>query len=186
MWKRLSPRARIALWLIVTLSIFLALLLSVWGIVSLFTAQSRERGTVTFTYGIGLRRDPSVEGERAVYMPNGVPYADFTLLSTAYPFSQSGNEEEIRYVIKTADGVYDTVTFFYDSRKATVNGMHVTLSSPVRQQGKKVLVPCEFITSYMDGITVTVTEEKIRVIYEEGRVSLRPSIDEIKPIETLE
>lgn len=186
MWRRLSPRARLALWLIVTLAIFLALLAAVLGIVSLFTLQSRERGTVSFTYGIGLRRDPSVEVEKHVYMPSGIAYADFTRLSAAYPFSQSGSEEEIRYVIRKSDGAYDTVTFFYDSRKAIVNGMHITLPSPVRRHGQSVLVPCEFISSYMSGITVTVTEEKIRVIYEEGKVSLRPSIDEITPIEIIE
>ena len=183
MWRRLSPRERIAVWLIVTLAIFLALLLSVVGVVSLFTAQSRESGSVTFTYGVGLRRDPSVSGDRVVYMPNGVPYADFTRLSAAYPFSKSGNESEIRYVIQTADGAYDTVTFYYGSRKAIVNGTHITLSAPVRQNGTAVLVPCEFITSYMNGVTVTVTEGRIRVIYDEGKVSLKPSIDIISPVE---
>ncbi len=186
MWKHLSARARIALWLIVTFAIFLMLLLSVLGIASLFTADSRERGMVTFTYGTGLRRDPSVQADRHIYMPQGVPYADFTYLSSACFFAQSGNEEEIRYVIKTGEEAYDTVTFFYDSRKAIVNGMHITLSSPVRLYGKSVLVPCEFIVSYMDGVTVTVTDEKIRVIYEEGKVSLRPSLNPIAPIEISE
>ena len=183
MWKRLSQKARLAIWFITACVIFLALLLLMYGLFSLFTAQSREGEGVTFTYGIGSRRDSSVEGEKNVYMPNGVPYANFTLLSKAYPFSQSGDEDEIRYLIEVDDDVYDTVTFYYDSRKAVVNGMHITLSSPVKRCTSGVMVPCEFVENYMDGISLEITEEKIRVSYEEGKVSLKPSLHPISPIE---
>ena len=176
MQKRLSPRARLTLWMITACTIFLALLLLVLGIVSLFMVQSKGGKTVTFTCGTGSRRDPSYEQERGIYMPQGTAYADFTQLSVGCFYATSGTENEIRYVIKTSEGVYHTVTFFYDSRKAVVNGTHITLTAPVRRYGQSVLVPCEFITFYMEGVTATVTEESIRVIYEEGRVSLKPSL----------
>ena len=182
MWQRLSLRTKAAVWLIVTFSVFLALLLSVVGIVSLFTAQSRERGTVTFTYGTGSRRDFSVEGAKSAYMPNGVPYADFSRLSTAYPFLTSGDEDEIRYLIEVDEGIYDTVTFYFDSRQAIVNGVHITLSAPVKRYESSVMVPCDFITTYMDGISVEITDEKIRLIYAAGMVSLKPSLHSIAPI----
>ena len=138
---------------------------------------------MTFTYGTGLRSDRSVEKERGVLIPQGVPYADFTILANACFYSQSGDENEIRYVLKIDKDTYDTVTFYYDSRKAIVNGMHITLSAPVRRVGQSVLVPCEFIETYMNGVTVTVSAEKIRVIYDTKKLSLKPSISSIKPIE---
>lgn len=183
MWKRLSPKARLMLWLIVTCALFLLFLLSAWGVVSLLTAGSRENGTVTFTYGTGSRRDPSVEGKESVYMPRGVAHADFTALSSGCFFACSGDEDGIRYVIQTKEKTYDTVSFFYDSRKAIVNGVHITLEAPVRRVGMRVLVPCTFIETCMEGITVTVSDDAIRVIYDEGGVSLNPSISSVDPPE---
>lgn len=182
-WKSLSPRMRIIIWFAVTLLFFVILLSLIIGTVSLLTSASRENGTITFTCGVGLKRDPAVEVPRSVYCPGGIPYADFTRLASACFSSQSGDEEEIRYIIKGTNGSYDTVTFFYDSRKAIVNGADITLSHPVKRYGSSVLVPCDFIEGYMSGITVTVTEARIRLIYSEGRVSFKPSLDAVTPID---
>ena len=183
MWKRLSSKSKLAVWVATACAFFLVLLLIIYGFFSIYTSQSVEKGTVTFTYGVGLRRDPSVEGSRGIYMPNGVPYANFTLIARAYPFYESGDENEIRYLIKVDDGVYDAVTFYFNSRKATVNGMHITLPAPVKRYNGGVMVPCDFIASYMDGISLEITEEKIRVIYEENGIFLKPAPRPITPID---
>ncbi|MBQ7364999.1 MAG: hypothetical protein IJW46_05325 [Clostridia bacterium] len=182
MWKRLSAKVRISLWFLTIVLWFGLLLLLVYGVFSAFTAQSRMDGTVQFTYGSGSRYDPSVEGSRRVYLPNGTAYANFTLLSQALQFSQSGTEEEIRYIIEIESGVYDTVTFYRNSRGAVVNGVHVTLASPVEFISDGVMVPCEFLTRYMTGVTVEVKEDAVRVIFDEGKVSLLPAFRQPDPI----
>lgn len=183
MWKKLSPKGRLAVWIVSVFLIFILAFLLLFGVFRIFTAQSRDSGTVTFTYGVGARRDPSIEGERSVYFPNGTPYVNFSRLCDACGFSQSGDKDEIRFLISKGGERYDTVTFYYNSRKATVNGMHVTLSSRMFQSQNDVMIPCDFIELYMSGITVEATESRIRVIYEEGNVSLKPDFGPLDPIE---
>lgn len=181
--KTPTKKARLALWIMTVCGIVLLALAVIFLIFSAFTAQSRNGKSITFMYGVGSRRDASVEGKRSVYLQDGVTRCNFTLLAKAMRFSQSGDLDEIRYVIELGNDRFDTVTFYYNSRKAVVNGAHITLSAPVRLTENAVMVPCEFITQYMNGVTVELTDERIRVIYEEGGVSLKPSLHPITPIE---
>lgn len=183
MWKKMSAKGKIALWILTIVIIFLILLLLIYAIFGGFTASSRRSDIIRFTYGTGSRHDPSVEGSEKEYRPNGVAYANFSLLCAACGFSQSGDADEVRYIIEVDEGVYDTVTFFRDSRKVIVNGVHVTLSRPVRETESGVMVPCEFIARYMTGITVDAGEDFVKVVYEEGKIALLPSLKPIDPIE---
>ena len=183
MWKRLSAKARISLWLITIGAIFLLLLFLVYGIFWIMTGDSDNTGTVTFTYGTGSRRDPSVEVLKETYCPDGIWYVSFSRLATSCGFSRSGDAHEIRYIVRTAEDCYDTVIFYSGSRKAVVNGIHVTLSEPVRFINGDTMVPCEFITEHVSGMSVEVTDEKIRVTFEEGHISFLPSVSTLQPIE---
>ncbi len=182
MWKKLSPKYRMLIFgATVALMLFVIILLFV-GVFSFLTRDSKENGTLLFTYGVGTKRDLSIEVDAACYRPNGIPYVNFTRVSNACGFSQSGTEDEIRYIIETPDKTFDTVTFYFNSRKATVNGMHITLPSTVNYIDGTVMIPADFITLYMNGMTVEVTEARIRVIYEEGRIFLNSVLHPLSPI----
>ena len=180
---KLTRRVKLFLWLVTVVILFATILLSIYGVFSLIVMPGRDRGTIEYRHGVGNKRDPSADVPRSAFYPDGVAYVNFTSLADACDFSVSGDENEIRYLIETEKGVYDTVTFYYGSCEAIVNGTYQQLQTPVRKQGSWVLVPATFVSTYMKGITVEVTKEQIRVIYDIDEISLVPDIKPIPPIE---
>lgn len=156
---------------------FLLLSLSIYGIFSLTVAPDTDDGTILYKHGTGSRKDRTYEVSRALYCPDGVFYINFTSMAEACGFSVSGDENEIRYIIQAGKNDYDTVTFYYGSREATVNGTHIMLASPAKKSGSTVLVPAEFVSLCMRGVSVETTASKITLVYDVGKISLKPDLD---------
>lgn len=181
--KKLNRKGRLIVWIATVAAIFLAVSLSVFGIFALMVSPDSEDGTILYKHGTGSRRDRSYEVERALYCPKGVYYIDFSAMAKACEFAVSGDENEIRYLIETGKDEYDAVTFYYGSREIFVNGTHLMLSAPVKKTGSTVLVPAEFVTLCMRGVTVETTKSKITLVYEIGKISLKPDLDPLPPIQ---
>ena len=170
------------MWLATVGVIFLAVSLSILGIFSLIVSPDYDDGTIAYKHGTGSRKDQTYEVSRALYCPDGVYYINFASMASACDFSISGDENEIRYIIKVNADDYDTVTFYYGSREVTVNGTHLMLSAPVKKSGSMILVPAEFVDLCMRGVTVETTKSKITLVYDIGKISLKPDLDPMPPI----
>ena len=181
-FKSMSRRTRLFLWFTAIILIFLAVTLSILGIFSLIVSPEEDGGTILYKHGTGARRDPSFDAARSLYCPDGVPYVNFSLMANACGFSISGDETEIRYLIETKKGAYDTVIFYYGSAEVSVNGSFFMLSHKVIKNGTSVLVPAEFVTRCMTGVTVTVNRDSITVVYDIGNIALSPHLDPLDPI----
>lgn len=179
----LTRKRKMILW-IVTVGVFFAAVLSlVYGVFMLIVTPDRDSGTIEYRYGEGTRRDITADVPRAAFCPGGVPYVNFASLAEACDFSVSGDENEIRYIIRTQDSACDTVIFYYGSCEISVNGTYYMLSSPVKKQGGWVLVPAEFVTTCMKGVEVEVKNNSIAVVYKIESISLLPDIKPIPPVE---
>ena len=64
----------------------------------------------------------------------------------------------------------------------TVNGTHLMLSAPVKKNGDAILVPAEFVSLCMRGVTVETTESQITLVYNIGKISLKPDLDPMPPV----
>lgn len=180
--KKLNRKGRFLVWIATVGVIFLATALLILGIFSLVVSPDSEDGTIFYKQGTGSRKDKTYEVSRALYCPDGVYYFNFASMAEACGFSTSGDENETRYIIEVGDGDYDTVTFYYGSREVTVNGSHIMLSAPVKKSGSKIMVPCEFISLCMKGVTVETTQNQITLKYDIGKISLKPDLDPMPPV----
>lgn len=180
--KKLNKKGRFLVWIATVGLLFLVFSLSVLGIFSLIVSPDTDDGTIIYKHGTGSRKDKSYEVSRSLYCPDGVYYINFTSMATACGFSISGDENEIRYIIKAGKTDYDTVTFYYGSREITVNGTHLMLSAPVKKSGDTILVPAEFVSLCMRGVTVETAESQITLIYNIGKISLKPDLDPMPPV----
>ncbi len=180
--KKLNRKGRLLVWIATVGLIFLALSLAILGIFSLIVSPDTDDGKILYKHGTGSKKDRSYEVPRALYCPDGVYYINFSPMAEACDFSISGDENEIRYIIKVGKDDYDTVTFYYGSREATVNGTHLMLSAPVKKSGSDILVPAEFVSLCMRGVTVEAAEGKITLVYDIGKISLKPDLDPMPPI----
>lgn len=183
LYAGLGRRGRIILWFASVALFFLLLALLIYGIFALVVSPDREGGTLTYKAGVGARRDPSRVVSRSDYQPDGIYYVDFEGIAKGCGFSVSGDEKSRRYLIENKDGRIDSVTFYEGSRQIMVNGTHYMLSGAVHRLGTALLVPAEFITVCMDGVTVETKPSSIRVIYDPDAVSLRPDLRPIDPVE---
>ena len=180
--KKLNKKGKILVWTSTVCLAFLVILLSVIGVFSLIVSPDSEDGTIFYKHGTGSRKDPTYEVARALYCPKGVYYINFASMATACGFSTSGDENEIRFIIQVDDDDYDTVTFYYGSREVTVNGTHMMLSAPVKKSGSMLLVPAEFVSLCMKGVTVETTQNQITLVYNIGKISLKPDLDPMPPV----
>ena len=180
--KKLNRKGRFLVWIATVGLMFLLLSLAILGIFSLIVSPDTDDGTILYKHGTGSRKDQTYEVARALYCPDGVYYINFASMAEACGFSISGDENEIRYIIDAGDDDYDTVTFYYGSREATVNGTHFMLSAPVTKSGSTLLVPAEFVSLCMRGVTVETTHDKITLVYDIGKISLKPDLDPLPPI----
>jgi len=180
--KNLNRKGRLLVWVATVCLIFLALSLSILGIFSLIVSPDTDDGVVLYKHGTGSRKDRSYEVSRALYCPDGVYYINFASMAEACGFSISGDENEIRYIIEAGEDDYDTVTFYFGSREVTVNGTHLMLSAPVKKSGSLILVPAEFVSQCMRGVTVETEKDSITLVYDIGKISLKPDLDPMPPI----
>ena len=180
--KKLNKKGRLLVWLATVGLIFLALSLAILGIFSLIVSPDTDDGTILYKHGTGSRKDRSYEVSRELYYSDGVYYINFASMAEACGFSVSGDENEIRYIIDAGKGDYDTVTFYYGSREVTVNGMHLMLSAAVKKSGSTLLVPAEFVSMCMRGVMVETEENQITLVYDIGKISLKPDLDPMPPI----
>ena len=180
--KKLNRKGRFLVWIATVCLIFLALSLLILGIFSIIVSPDIDDGSILYQHGTGSRKDQSYEVSRALYCANGNYYINFTSMAEACGFSISGDENELRYIIKDKNDDYDTVTFYYGSREAIVNGTHIMLSSPVKKSGNTLLVPSEFVSLCMRGVTVETSEDKITLVYDIGKISLKPDLDPLPSI----
>lgn len=99
---------------------------------------------------------------------DGNLYMDFSTLAELCGFAVSGDYDQRRYLLGGEDE--DTLTVDIGTTSVTVSGQPVTLRAPsFLSESGSLYLPCEFVDSYFDGISVAADEEDdhlIRVIYD--------------------
>lgn len=93
-------------------------------------------------------------------------YVDFSALAEYCGFYVSGDGDELRYIVPSADGSADTqFTVTADSNAVDLNGTTLHLADPAVMSGGALYMPLDFIEHYLQGISVVPDENKENVYY---------------------
>ena len=143
------------------LILFLVLFLLLAGIcaalfaVYFFSTPDKIGSSMKYTYG----RESVRVSEKNAYR-GGKLYVSFSRIADMALMSKTGDSSEMRFIL--ADGASDSagtgneeyVSFKANDADCTVSGTKIRLSGDCVFSSGEVFVPADFVTEYMDGITV--------------------------------
>lgn len=121
-----------------------------------------------YTYRIGteateIKRRRRFGYEKSFIERDGQLYLNFTYISNTCAFSVTGDNRQIRYLLRNENE--DFVTFDLSSTSAYVSGHPVNMPAPsFLDESGNLFVPCSFVDTYFDGISVAVDEENDHLI----------------------
>ncbi len=136
-----------------------------FGAMRLLLGYRKKADHKSISYQVGLVSDTT----RVAYdtlIRNGTVYVCGNDIVTLCGFTVTGTEEQIKYI--SPDSGNDTVTFYKDSSRATVNRNDVKLEADTYEKDGKLYIPVSFFTSYATGIVCEYTPET-----EDERASLK-------------
>lgn len=144
--------ARAALFLSVLL--VLAVIGAAVFAVFFFSASDKPDSSVKITYG---KETQKVDGD--VAYQNSQLYLSFDRIAGYLELSRTGNADSVRFVFASDDASSEGngeeyAEFYRDQTVAFVSGTEIRLSAPARFSGGEVLVPADFVRTYMVGLTV--------------------------------
>lgn len=149
------------------LILFLVLFLLLAGIcaalfaVYFFSTPDKIGSSMKYTYG----RESVRVSEKNAYR-GGKLYVSFSRIADMALMSKTGDSTEMRFIL--ADGASDSagtgneeyVSFKANDADCTVSGTKIRLSGDCVFSSGEVFVPADFVTEYMDGITVEADSAK--------------------------
>lgn len=119
--------------------------------------------SLPYKYSVNVgRRDPKSDKLKDVkkftlspgeMTRNGEEYLDFSMLAERCGFSVSGDSRTLKYIIETDHGS-DRLVVDFDSSSVVVNGTAVSLRNGAFMRDGHLYLPGEFISFYVNGITV--------------------------------
>ena len=161
--RRGELRSRITAWLTlfaIVLALMLALCAAVFFINLIPPAES---GGGSYSYTYGSSRAVSVPAEDA--LRDGVLYVNMTALSDMLGFAVTGDSSNLRFVMPAEGGVGgEWVSFELGSRAADVNGQKTPMAGDAVMDGEQLWIPADFVTTYMNGVALTVDDAKRAVV----------------------
>ena len=124
----------------------------------------------TYTYRIGMDSTQTGNLKKTTYKAGELDnsdelYVNFTLLLNYCGFYESGNGEEFRYILPSDNSQFIVTD---GSAQVDVNGNIIYMTSPAIYKDGNLYLPLSFIDKYIDGITVTVSTQKVRETNEDG------------------
>lgn len=160
--------ARIALFLSVLL--VLAVIGAAVFAIYFFSTSDKPDSTVRITYG---KETQKVDGD--VAYQNSQLYLSFDRIGSYLKLSRTGNTDSVRFVFASDDASSEGngeeyVEFYRDQIMAFVSGTEIRLSAPARFSGGEVLVPAEFVRTYMVGLKVDENKDDGKVTVEREKL----------------
>ncbi len=140
----------------VFLFVFLSVLCAVLFACNLTHVESGDYSG--YTYYIDGERS-SLSYENAVR--DGRVYISFTDIAGMCEMAVTGSDSDMKYVIK-GDGA-EMIRFITDSRVVYVNGLETRLGSDSYRIDDELYVPVDFVSTYFNGIDITVDEKNHKV-----------------------
>ena len=127
-----------------------------FGATRLFLGYNKKADHKNISYQVGLVSD-TVRVSYDTLVKDGVVYVCGNDIVTLCGFTVTGTDEEIKYI--SPDDGNDTVTFYKNSNRATVNKNEIRLQAPTYEKNGKLYIPMSFFTAYATGIVCEFTPE---------------------------
>lgn len=126
-----------------------------------------DSGKMRFYYGGEQVRSAPVED----CLINGVPFLCFNDLSDYLDMSETGGADGLKFLFRSTGANADSVgtgreeyvLFPTDEREAVVNGQMIPIDGMNRIIGDEVWVSTDFISEYMNGLSVAYNEKKLEI-----------------------
>ena len=148
--------------------VVLAVILAVAGIIFLIVYHStpdrpNDSGKITYYYGGRKIR----EADASEWVSGDGVYLCFNDLSDFAGFSESGGADELKFVIpgsvlpttSAGDGTEEYISFRSGGAEVTINGQQARVTIPNILKNEEIWVSTEFVSEYVDGITVKYDEK---------------------------
>lgn len=175
--KKRRRMARKRLFVFAGMTLLLALILLVGSLGAILISVHIPGLVAYFGDDYSIRyytaESPNTIQRRFSYKPDfilrdGNLYMDFSALAELCGFAVSGDYDQRRYLL---GGEYeDTLTVNIGTTSVIVSGQPTSLRTPsFLSEAGSLYLPCEFVDSYFDGISVEADENNdhlIRVIYD--------------------
>lgn len=140
---------RFAVYLVV-----LALMLSVTAIVFFIGLKKVDKiDNRDFTYILADEKKKTLSYEQVVR--DGIIYINFSEIAEKFGLAITGSYDSVRFVSSDKN---EYVRLFPESKTADINKNEIYLSGAPILDGKDVWIPLDFITRYIDGISVKYDE----------------------------
>lgn len=165
----MSEKAKVRFYFFIVASLSIALvILLVIGTCFFVSLHKKEKTASVGRYrvSIGLvdtaMKTSNVSSKNIVR--DGVLCTSFSQIAEACGYTKMIDGDEIRFYLNNGDG--DMMILNVGSDVAVLNSNPVHLSTPVYKIGETVYVPIDLITTYFDGINITVDGEKATIVVE--------------------
>ena len=147
---------RFLIYMLISAGIATVILCCSFGVIRLIFGYKKNISHKNIAYQVGLVSD-TVRVPYDTLIRDGVVYVCGNDIVTLCGFTVTGNGEEIKYI--SPDSGNDTVTFYNDSARATVNKNEIRLQAKTYEINGKLYIPMSFFTSYSTGLVCEYTPE---------------------------
>ena len=177
--KKSHVGARIALFFVI-FGVLAAIVAGVFAII-FFSTPDKIGSDMKYTY-----EDKTVKVDESLAYRDGRLYVSFTRIAALIDMTRVGDTETAKFVIADPEGTAagtgseEYAEFFGNDTKAFISGTEIRMSGNAVFSGDEVYVPADFVTLYMNGLTVT--EDTDRHTVEIIRTKTAETDDEKKPI----
>ena len=94
-------------------------------------------------------------------------YIDFSMLADKCTFPVTGDGKTLKYKITSSDGSLGSMILSPEDSCITVNGTSVPIKNGIYIKGSRVFIPCSFLESYINGISIEKDGRDIKVVLDE-------------------
>ena len=140
-----------------------------------YSTPDDNKATVTYFEKFDGKYTEKIKVSEKVAYPNGVLFVNFSNIADACDMSVISDSDSAKFVFydnssADADGTgrEEYIIINKNSTECVVCGQDARLSAPAVFSDKDVWVPADFITGYVNGITVTEEKDKGKVYVERG------------------
>ncbi len=131
-----------------------------------YSTPDDNKANVTYFESYDGKYTEKIKVSEDIAYPNGILYVNFTSIANGSDMSAIIDSDNAKFVLPDGGDTSDSsgtgheeyVTFSKKSTECVVCGQDFRLSAPAVFSGKNIWIPADFVTGYVNGITVN--EEK--------------------------
>ncbi len=154
--KRRAAMAKLFFYRFLVYLLLLALILSVFSVIFFINLNKVDKSDKSdFIYYLADNKKSRIPYDTV--KRNGAVYVNLSEIAEKFDISITGSYDELRFLPDKND---EYVRFYPDSRTAYVNGNPIILSVPAVLEDECLWIPIDFITRYVDGISLKYNEKE--------------------------